>query len=428
LTAGLILYLFLGLNACSSKKIDQLNLMPAPDVFDEGVIDPFTDTNPIENIPYSGMLYATDREPDRQADRLTYLSKRGGVVRLGVAQTEVGDTDITWEEARRISLLKNRTTQYPLKVTAVEEFGILDRSISVFTDPEMITGDRRQPAQHFADQINAKLARSKRRDIYVYVHGYKVVFENPILVASELWHFLGYDGVFIAYSWPSTPKTLAYASDLETAVVSSQLLRVFLEYLAAETPAERIHIVGYSAGTRVVLNALWQLALLHKNKTKEQLHKELRIGSVILVGSDFDRYLFGSLVVDGLLKIPKTLTIYQSRTDKALGFSSWLFGRNRLGQTTEDRQVSPVVASFLKSQNDLILIDVTGAAAAATDNGHAYFRKSPWVSSDILVNLLHDVPPVDRGLVQDANSPIWYFPENYIERLRAVLEQTHAAK
>ena len=42
--AGMVFSAFLfGLNACSSGKIDQLNLMPAPDVFDEGVIDPFTD-------------------------------------------------------------------------------------------------------------------------------------------------------------------------------------------------------------------------------------------------------------------------------------------------------------------------------------------------------------------------------------------------
>jgi esterase/lipase superfamily enzyme len=52
----------------------------------------------------------------------------------------------------------------------------------------------------FAKAINAQLDQSGRKDVYVYVHGYKVVYENPVLVASELWHFLGYKGAFIAYA------------------------------------------------------------------------------------------------------------------------------------------------------------------------------------------------------------------------------------
>jgi len=28
------------------------------------------------------------------------------------------------------------------------------------------------------------------KDVYVYVHGFKAVFDIPVLVAAELWHFL----------------------------------------------------------------------------------------------------------------------------------------------------------------------------------------------------------------------------------------------
>ena len=202
--------------------------MPAPDVYDKGAVDPFTDTNPIEKIPYKGILYSTDRSPACENDHF-YKNKRGNLLRLGSAKIKAGKEDITWEEARRISLLKNRTDKYPIKVTEVEEFGILDRSISVFTPPDLISGELYQPAKRFAELVNEKLKQSRRKDIYIYVHGYKVVFENPIFVATELWHFLGYDGVFIAYAWPSTPKTLAYVSDAETAAISSHFLQIFLE-------------------------------------------------------------------------------------------------------------------------------------------------------------------------------------------------------
>ncbi|MGB2690124.1 MAG: alpha/beta hydrolase, partial [Desulfobacterales bacterium] len=257
----LTLVLIAGLTACSTKKFNEINLMPAPDVYEKGAVDPFTDTNPIEKIPYKGILYATDRSPAGENDHF-YKNKRGNLLRLGSAKIKVGEKGITWEEARRISLLKNRTDKYPIKVTEVEELGILDRSISVFTPPDLISGELYQPAKRFAELVNEKLKQSRRKDIYIYVHGYKVVFENPILVATELWHFLGYDGVFIAYAWPSTPKTLAYVSDAETAALSSHFLQIFLQYLAEETDAENIHIVGYSAGTRVVISALAQLAML----------------------------------------------------------------------------------------------------------------------------------------------------------------------
>ena len=64
---------------------------------------------------------------------------------------------------------------------------------------------------------------------------------------------------------------------------------------------------------------------------------------------------------------------------------------------------------------------ITDAAGATTDNGHAYFRKSPWASSDILMTLMFDLEPNERGLVQDSETLIWSFPADYIQRLRNAL-------
>ena len=415
-----ILLLVGWLTACATKKPNEINLMPAPDVYENGLVDPFGDNQPMENMPYKGILYATDRAPAGADDRF-YLNKRGNLIRLGAGKIKVGKEDITWEEARRISLLKNRTDKYPIKVTDVEEFGILDRSYSVFTDPGLMEASPHGPAERFARLVNEKLTRSQKKDVYIYVHGYKVVFENPILVAAELWHFLGYEGVFIAYAWPSTPKALAYVSDLETAALSAHNLRIFLEYLAQETDAEQIHIVGYSAGTRLVINALAQLALLHRDRDKASIQRTLRIGHVLLTASDYDRQLFGVHLLDGLLKVPRTLSIYMSESDKALGFSRWLFARERLGQMWKDRKLSDVVVEYLRKHRELILIDVTNAQSAVGGNGHAYFRKSPWVSSDVLMTLMYDLKPDERGLIQSGDIHVWAFPPDYIRLLRHAL-------
>ena len=424
----LALLLLFNLTACAKKPANEIFLMPAPDVYDAGAIDPFTDTDPIETIPYEGMLYATDREPaDGKGKEAFYQNKRGFVLRLGVGYLQLGDTNISWEEARKISLLKNRPDNYPLKITGGEEFGILADSYSVFTRPVDPGPESDKPAKIFAAKVNEKLAQSTRKDIYIYVHGYKVVFENPLLVAAELWHFLGYDGVFIAYAWPSTPKNLAYFSDLETTSLSSYNFRIFLEYLARETKAENIHIIGYSAGTRVVINALGQLALIYKGESKEAFRKHLRIGHVILTASDFDRQLFGAYINEGILDVPKDTTIYLSELDSALSLSKWIFNRQRLGQMWEGRQLPEGLADLLWQADDLALIDVSDVEKAGTGNGHAYFRQSPWVSSDILSTLMYDLSPEERGLFHLQEWPIWQFPPDYITKLTAKLVERNPA-
>jgi hypothetical protein len=41
----------------------RIDLMPAPDVYDEEQINPLTDNSLLENSPYEGILYVTDRAP-----------------------------------------------------------------------------------------------------------------------------------------------------------------------------------------------------------------------------------------------------------------------------------------------------------------------------------------------------------------------------
>ena len=421
----IVLMLIFALTACASNKPYQINMMPAPDVFSNGIFDPFPDSDPDSWVPYDGMLYATDREPvtdESRTDKIQfYQNQRGFLLRLGAGEITVKKEGVTWEEMRRASLLKGRTEDYPLAVTGVREFGILVDSYNAFTDPELIESNAGQAEMQFAKAVNEKLAISKYKNICVYVHGYKVIFDNPLLVAAELWHFVGYEGVFIAYAWPSTPKTLAYMSDLETTELSAQNLRKLLEYLAKETDAERINIIGYSAGTHLMLRALHQLSLLHADKNREAVQKELRIGNVIVTGSDFDRQLFAMFLDDGLLKVAESFSIYMSETDKALGLSRWLFGRERLGHMWQEENWSPIAIEYLQDHRELSLINATNAEAAATGNGHAYFRKSPWVSSDVLMTLAYSQDPGERGLVLSPESPTWIFPPDYGQRLRNIL-------
>ena len=409
-------------SACAGNKPYVIELMPSPDVYDDGVIDPFKDTGTIDVLPFDRIWYATDRRPAEESDKsLFYGNARGGVLRLGVARVKMAGANITWEEARRISLAKNRSEKYPIKVSDVEEYGILDRSAVSLETPKNLGQDPHAAARSFADDINAKLANSKRKDIYVYTHGYKVIFENPVLIANELWHFLGYDGVFIAYAWPATPSRWAYLRDIDTAVGFARNFRIFLEYVAEETNAERIHVLAYSAGTQMVARTFEQLALMNHEREVEQIHADMKIGHVILVGSDMDREIFGAYVSDGLLRVPQHMSVYISEKDRALALSRFLTRRERLGQMWSG-DINPGVAEYLyQNEADISVINVTEASGATAGNGHRYFRQSPWASSDILITLAYGLSPAERGLVRGEDSPVWTFPADYIERLRSAI-------
>lgn len=392
--------------------------MPAPAVFAEGRFDPFARVPPQARQLETEILYATDRDPAAAGDlEQHYVSRRGDLVRLGRARIIHGDGKLEWRDARRLSLAPRRKPPYRLQVERVDEIGILPESTSPFTEPDLLPDDPDAAPAAFAAAVNEKLARSRSRDIVIYVHGFKVPFENPLLVATELWHFMGYDGVWIPYSWPATPKLLAYFSDVETAALSAHYLKQFIQFVRTRTDAERVHVLGYSAGTRLVLDALSMLTLEEQRRPGRA-----RIGEVILVGSDVDTGQFAAALSNGILDTSERTTVYLSGIDGALRFANLVFGRERLGQILTEEMPTHVRQALLPLER-LVLIDVTDAEDADARSGHSYFRDSPWVSSDILATLAYRLGPAERGLVRvDPTLPIWSYPTDFIERLRSALD------
>jgi esterase/lipase superfamily enzyme len=410
--------------ACSGGGPYRINLMPAPAVFEDGDINPLPKGPPPVSYDDFRMLYATDRKlSDDPDERPFYLSQSGFIVRLGHARVKAGPAGTDWETVRRISLAKNRTGNYPLEVLSVTETGALASTYSFLTRSVPDPAAFNERDEKFAELVNQRLASSSHKEVYVYIHGFRVTFDIPVLVASELWHFLGYRGAFIAYTWPSTPSVFAYLSDLEAAVIIARKLRLFLTYLAEETQVEKIHIVGFSAGSRLVVRALSQFALLNADATDEQIRKNVRIGNVIIVGGDISLEEFGTALADGMLRIPERTTIYVSSADSALVWARRLFRRERLGQMWAE-DLPPRTKDFLRANPSLQFIDVTEAAGSTTGNGHSYFRDSPWVSSDLLTLLAYDIGAAERGLEKEANLLVWTFPPDFIERLRKALATT----
>jgi esterase/lipase superfamily enzyme len=410
-------------SGCASPVFRTIDLMPAPAVFAGGAVDPFLKDPPPVNFGDFGLLYATDRKPAPDPGaRPFYTNQPGFLVRLGSARVEAGQPGLNWDQVRRISLSERRSGHYPLKIRSVEETGVVESTRSLLArEPEDVETSAGED-EDFAARVDARLAATDVKDVFIYVHGFRVAFDEPVLVAAEFWHFLGYRGVFIAYAWPSTQRMTAYLSDLETAKAMARNFRLFLTYLRENTQVERIHIIAYSAGSRLVVRALEQLAMLNADAGDEALRKEPGIGNVIIVGGDISLKEFASAATDGMLRVPERTIVYLSSSDRALIWSRRLFRRKRLGEMWVET-LPDQARIFLRTYPSLELVDVTDAAGSTTGNGHAYFRDSPWVSSDILTVLARDPGPDRRGLERTPDRLVWHFPPDYIERLqRALLE------
>lgn len=398
--------------ACGPNVYDSLELMPSPTLYSAAGFDPFPTQKEERLAASSPLFYATDRQPSGPKDPQAYYNnERGHALRAGVADVSLYPQLQSWEEARRITLLGKRDKKYTLRVNAVAETGFLPFSLtSLMPDPPP-QEQKQAEGRHFAKQINAQLAKSANKDVFIYVHGYNVDFNYSTLVSKELQHFLGYQGAFVSYNWAATPSRLAYFKDQETAMATRRNLREFISFLSENTRADRIHLIGYSAGSRLAFETAYQIAL--------QPGPGPRLGELVLISSDLDRSFFVQSLEDGLLDAVEDVTLYLSQSDQALALSKIVFGRERLGQAFDENSLWPALRTKLVAEERLHIIDVTDAEQASAGNGHRYFQASPWASSDLFLSLLTDKGPKARNLVRAPGSAVWHFPPDYPARLKA---------
>lgn len=396
-------------SGCTSyTSLSQITAMPEPLIYSEANIRKIIYTDPIpQNNP---IFYVTDRTPsESKDDAFFYTNSRASVLRVGSGQPTV-------------SPLNNKNK---ISISTINEYGYISTALpygQLSSPSDENLANIAIADKSFSEQINKKLSTSSQKDIFIYVHGYKTVFENPLLVSSEFWQYMNNDGVFIAYSWPATPKSLAYFKDVETARLSGQNLRLFLEYLANNTDAERIHVIGYSAGTRVVITATQQLALKYGSEKESVIREKTRIGNIILAASDYDPRIFAAAIGNGLINIPEMLTIYMSASDDALSISRLLFDQNRLGQFIDKPLAMPKsTRAFFQNNDKLFFVNASNAQRARIGNGHNYYFGSPWVSSDVLLILKQKLKPESRGLIRPEGKIHWNFSENHPESLLEAL-------
>lgn len=240
--------------------------------------------------------------------------------------------------------------------------------------------DSARPLSHaaFTGGLRAALEVAGRRKILLYIHGFNTDFGWSMRRAAQIAHDLDYDGVAMAFAWPSAGTMAGYLADLNNAEWAAPHLAETLRLLARDAGAERIDLIAHSMGGRVLIQALDELAR-GRVATGPPL-----FGEVIFAAPDVDSDIFAA-AMPRLQPLAGRFTLYVSSSDVALATSRRLAGDHpRAGESGRGMVV-------------LADMDTVDTSAVGDDLfGHEYFGESAPVLNDIRLLLRDNAGAAER--------------------------------
>ncbi|WP_145444476.1 alpha/beta hydrolase [Mucisphaera calidilacus] len=390
--------------------------MPTPVVYTE------LGKGPVDHVPESErftnrrVYYATTRTRTTDMRRVDYGNKLSDQVSVGLSLIGFGSPSLSWEALQEVVSRREREESVVLTVNGVVEAGGFDPA---GTTEEIVetTG-----VGWWMHDLNDSIGDARDKDLMIYVHGAKVDFYNGNAFAAQIDHFMGRDMTSLAFCWPTHQDIFHYAfgSDMERGRASAESLARLLEVLAEKSAARRIHIVAWSAGARVLTQAL---ASLHDRQAPllsegASLREKLRLGTVYFVAGDVERDLFLDSI-GRISSLSERVIVSASSNDIALiNAKFFMGGQTRIGQ--KDGSMTAEEAEMIEGLGNVMALDVSlGAETRGFDiTGHEYWFTNPWASTDVVLAVRTDLGPAERGLVQSKYGFVWALPADYPERLR----------
>ena len=412
----LTVLILMALTACATPT--SIEMMPTPALYQDNIVDPFAHLPPSHQRTSMEVFYATGRNAIGSGGNTTYGNTVDSQVHFGRALVRFGEGQLQWSELHHASLSTERTQQIAIYLDSVNPMSSITK-VAVPADPD---GNQHTspPVYHaglqpYFDAINAQLAQTRDQELLIYVHGTKVDFINAVTLTAELDHFTGRDFVTLAYAWPSHQNILDYVIgiDKQRAVNASYQLKNLLILLAQHTNARKINILCYSAGGRVTSRALHELRQDNAELDSAALKARYRLGTIVFAAADVEVDRFLQRLPDISAVSDQTL-ITVSDADNVLENARHVMGgAERVGsmgaESIEKRFISE------HTLNNVYIIDVSRHKdiRGFDIEGHHYWYRHPWMSSDILFLLLTHQSPEHRGLSPSEDSGIWYFPPDY---------------
>jgi esterase/lipase superfamily enzyme len=265
--------------------------------------------------------------------------------------------------------------------------------------PTVLTFWREDPSRHFIivqrtsqtegeffEQVSTRVAQSRRKSAFVFVHGYNVAFDDAIYRTAQLAYDLAFDGAPILYSWPSVGTEIGYAVDANNSQWSIPHLRRFLEDVSNRSGAQVVHLIAHSMGNQPLVHALREIAITPRPDARP------RFNQLVLTAPDIDVDTFRQLA--GALKgSAERITLYASSNDVALKLSKRYQGYQRAGDSVPTVVVLPGIDT----------IDVSALETSLL--GHSYYGDNKSVLADLFRLITDGRAPDDRFGLREAGSP-----------------------
>jgi esterase/lipase superfamily enzyme len=235
---------------------------------------------------------------------------------------------------------------------------------------------------------------TEKRSALVFIHGFNVPFDQAAYNTAQIAYDLDFDGVPMMYSWPSQGSVLAYDGDQEAAEWSAPHLQTFLERMARESGALRIHIIAHSMGNRPLSRAL--AAIGHQSDIQPLFD------NIIMAAPDVNASTFTQLWPD-IKNAAKRFTLYASSDDKALAASRKSKGGTNFARLGEGGPKIVVIPG----------IDTVDASGIDTSwLGHSYVDSCKPVMNDLQLLIAKGWAPLQRKLRdrQKEGLAYWAFP------------------
>ncbi len=405
--------------ACSSAP----RLSRTPNILVNAATDPFRWAMEEPKTNRVDVLYVTDRnaQDDKSGNR-GYGYTRSRSLAFGSSVIEIG-RNLPWQSLIAQSTTLRRSLSLPLSVKSVKEAGrfpetpilMAKSDKGLHDDPEALR-QQEAAADALRREVVERLTHTSRKEAYIFVHGYNNSFSDAAFTMAEVWHFLGHQGVPIAYTWPAGVGGMrGYTYDRESGEFTNYHFKQFLKILASTPGLEKIHLIAHSRGTDVTTTALREL-FLEARAAGNDPRKEFKIENLVLAAPDMDFDVVTQRVTaEKVQKDIGRITVYVSEYDRALGMSDWFFmGIRRLGQLRH----TDLTDQMRKNMNTTENVDVINVTAKTDFIGHAYFHTNPYVSADLVLVLRDDL---DAGAsngrpLKELAPHFWELATGYPER------------
>jgi esterase/lipase superfamily enzyme len=377
-------------------------MMPTPILFKDERSDFMPHLRPELRSTKLPAFYATSRKPVSPDESGHYADAKGDGVRLGMAVVRLGVPDWTWDDLVASDRTSTIEKPRPAGVESVREFGAFRGQ-----------GQLSEEEQDFVVAINARLAMTRSQDVVLYVHGYRVTFNEVSVLMGSFAHYLG-QSVTISFQWETGLHFWNYVTDCPSAEQYIPDIERLIA-LVSHTQAEHINLVAYSCGSPLLAQALVKLRSRHPEEGQEQLRQRYRIGNAIFAGSDIDLKAFAEEQFDPIMDLAKQVIAYVSKQDAALAFSAMVAGASRLGHPDADDLTREDLAR-LAADPRFEVVDVTnvrGAHEMGGMKGHGYWFANEWISTDVLLSMRYPIPAKARCLTPTSYKNIWQLSDDY---------------